>query len=244
MGGSWFAGEQAGRIESHFGNTPTHFSNSVGFRVLFPVDPFKGNKTFSKNYKGKPWNNYIQEIPGKIQCEWYDLGGEGVAYHDDDAVNNGSGKLNPVNGSLLNEFRMKEGVDISYTKAREIDNNPFNLVEPVMGEFYAGWTKPGEWISYTIKVNQSGIYSIGIMYTASGDGGISLMMDGRQLTSELRIPSTRNEKEPIAWRNWHHWNRIDSLTSIKLEKGIHVLRLNTVTNGNMNYDWIEFRKTR
>jgi hypothetical protein len=29
-----------------------------------------------------------------VQCALYDLGGEGIAYHDTDALNNGSGKLN------------------------------------------------------------------------------------------------------------------------------------------------------
>ena len=104
------------------------------------------------NYKGKPWNKHAQLIPGKIQCEWYDLGGEGIGYHDKDSINNGSGKLNPANGTFLNEFRMKEGVDISYTKARDIDNNPYNLVEPFIGDLYVGWTEPNEWINFSIKV--------------------------------------------------------------------------------------------
>ena len=59
------------------------------------------------------------------------MGGEGVAYHDSDAKNNGSGALNPADGTYLNEFRMNEGVDTSYTKFHdEIDNNPYNLVLP------------------------------------------------------------------------------------------------------------------
>lgn len=37
MGGSWYPGEQPSQISAHWGNTPTHFSNSVGFRVIFPV---------------------------------------------------------------------------------------------------------------------------------------------------------------------------------------------------------------
>ena len=37
MGGSWFPGEQPSQISAHWGNTPTHFSNSVGFRVIFPI---------------------------------------------------------------------------------------------------------------------------------------------------------------------------------------------------------------
>jgi formylglycine-generating enzyme required for sulfatase activity len=42
MGGSWFPGEQPSQITAHYGNTPTHFSNSVGFRVIFPAQ--KRNK--------------------------------------------------------------------------------------------------------------------------------------------------------------------------------------------------------
>jgi hypothetical protein len=195
------------------------------------------------NYRGKPWNGEIQQIPGKIQCELYDVGGEGVAWHDTDSVNNGSGRLNPANGTILNEFRMNEGVDISYTKFQEtaIDNSEFNLVEPEKDQHYVGWTEPGEWISYTIKVSKTGNYSIGIMYTASGDGGIALDLDDKPLTSELKIPSTRNEKETIEWRQWHHWNLIDSLTKVKLKKGIHVITLRTVSHGNMNYDYLDFK---
>ncbi|KAA9037773.1 SUMF1/EgtB/PvdO family nonheme iron enzyme [Ginsengibacter hankyongi] len=241
MGGSWYATEQPGRIDAHYGNVPTHFSNSVGFRAVFPADSVMLDKRPFRNYKGKSWNNEPQQIPGKIQCEFYDIGGEGIAYHDTDSINNGSGKLNPANGTFLNEFRIKEGVDISFTKTRDIDNNPYNMVEPKMDQLYVGWTMPGEWINYTIKVNKTGNYTVRLMYTASGDGGILLLLDGNKLTNELLIPSTRNDKEPIAWRQWHHWNRIDSLATVKLKKGIHVLTLKTVTNGNMNYDFLELK---
>ena len=236
MGGSWYAGEQSGSITAHYGNTPTHFSNSVGFRVVFPLEPVMNLKT----YKGKPWSNQAQQIPGKLQCEWYDLGGEGIAFHDADSINNGSGRLNPANGTFLNEFRINEAVDISYTKSRDIDNNPYNVVEPQMDQFYTGWTEPGEWINYSIDVRETGKYSIGIMYTASGDGSIELWLDGKPFTSELVIPSTRNEKETIAWRNWHHWNCIDNLTIVQLKKGKHLLTIKTITNGNMNYDYLNF----
>ena len=196
----------------------------------------------SEIYKGKPWKDSIQQIPGKIQCEWYDLGGEGVAFHDTDTKNEGSGGLNPANGTFLNEFRMNEAVDISYTKFKDIvDNSPYNLVEPEKDQLYVGWTKPGEWINYTVKVNKTGTYTIGLMYTASGDGGIALELDGKMLTDTLKVPSTRSDKEPVAWRQWHHWNRIDELATVKLKKGIHVLTLKTVSNGNMNYDYLNFK---
>ena len=42
-------------------------------------------------YKGNP-----QIIPGKLQCEYYDFGGEGVSFHDLDSTNSGSGRLAPM----------------------------------------------------------------------------------------------------------------------------------------------------
>jgi hypothetical protein len=196
----------------------------------------------TRSYNGKAWQT--QTIPGKIECEYYDKGGESVAYHDTDSVNNGSGKLNPANGNYLNEFRMNEGVDISYTKSNNVDNNPFNQHEPVLNQLYVGWTKPSEWINYTIKVKETALYRVALMYTANGDGAIALDVDGKQVAASLKIPSTHNDVDTVAWRQWHHWNKLDSLTTINITKGIHVLTLHVTENGNMNFDYLEFTKQR
>jgi hypothetical protein len=181
-----------------------------------------------------------QQIPGKIECELFDQGGEGIAYHDTDAVNNGSGKLNPVNGNPLNEFRINEGVDISYSKADDIDNNPYNKVTRSIGDFYVGWTVPTEWINYTVEVTKSGTYKIGLLYTANGDGEISIDVNGKDATGKMKITSTHDDKERIDWRQWHHWNSSKSIGTIKLKKGKQVLRLHIVSNGNMNFDYLTF----
>ncbi len=192
-------------------------------------------------YKGKPFNNTVAVIPGKLQCEFYDIGGEGIAYHDLDSINGGSGSLNPANGTYLNEFRMNEKVGISYTKSNDCDNNPYNLFNPEMDQLYVGWTKPGEWLKYTVDVKYSSFYVIGIMYTANGDGTISLSVDNNKAEGKLFIPSTNRKEDAIAWRQWHHWNKLDSIGEIYLSKGIHVLKLITLTNGNMNYDFLELK---
>jgi len=189
--------------------------------------------------KGEPWQNRIQQVPGRIEFEYYNEGGEGIAYHDSDSVNNGSGKLNPANGTFLNEFRMKEGVDISYTKSNNIDDNPFNKVPRDMNKFYVGWTKPGEWINYTVNVNEAGRYRIALLYTSNGDGTISFDVDGKDATGPLNISSTYDPRDTISWRQWHHWNKSDSIGSVTLEKGIHVLTLHIITNGNMNLDYMD-----
>ncbi|MCU9930962.1 hypothetical protein OFL77_26890, partial [Escherichia coli] len=70
---------------------------------------------------------------------------------------------------------------------------------------------------------------------------VALEFDGKKLTETLKVPSTRSDKEPVAWRQWHHWNRIDELATVELKKGIHVLTLKTISNGNMNYDYLHFK---
>ena len=193
-------------------------------------------------YSGRPWKNQMQQVPGKIEREFYDEGGEGVAYHDADSVNNGSGKLNPANGTFLNEFRMNEGVDISYTKTHNIDDNPYNKVPRSMNKLYVGWTVPGEWINYTVNVNEPATYKIGVLYTANSDGLVSLDSDGKDATGPLKIVSTHNDLDTIKWRQWHHWNCADSIGCIALSKGIHVLKFHIVASGNMNFDYLDFKK--
>jgi Carbohydrate binding module (family 6) len=191
---------------------------------------------------GNPWQNKMQQIPGRIECELYDEGGEGVAYHDADSINNGSGKLNPANGNFLNEFRMHEGVDISYTKDNNVDNNTYNKVMPQVNQLYLGWTQPGEWVNYTVNVNETALYRVAVMYTSNAGGAVSLDIDNKPATGSLKINTTYDARDTVAWRQWHHWNKTDSLTSVKIKKGTHLLTLHIVEKGNMNFDYIEFTK--
>jgi hypothetical protein len=200
-----------------------------------------------KGYLGKPFEDSAyhggpQMIPGRVQCAYYDFGGEGVAYHDTDAKNNGSGGLNPANGTYLNEFRMAEGVDISYTKFHnQIDNNPYDLVQPPEGQLYVGWTASGEWFNMTVAVEHAGVYTIDLLYTSNRGGTISLDRNGKPLAPSLNIVSTRNDKDPVAWRQWHHWNVMTNMAEVELPKGRCVLTLHILTEGNMNFAYLDFK---
>jgi hypothetical protein len=201
----------------------------------------------NSTYRGKPfsdslYNGGAQTIPGRLQCEYYDLGGEGVAYHDNDSVNSGSGRLNPADGTYLHEFRMNEAVDISYTKFQDppIDNTIYNFAETEKNQLYVGWTKPGEWVKYSVNVKEEGTYKLGIMFTSNKNGKISISVNDTDATGPLLIPSTFVEADTVPWRQWHHWNYIDSLASIKLKKGSQTITLHTAEVGDMNYDYINF----
>jgi len=200
------------------------------------------------DYKGLPYKDDIykgtyQNVPGKVQAEFYDLGGEGVAFHDTDSVNSGSGNLNKANGSYLNEFRINEPVDISYTKFQDppVDNSEFNFVEPEKDQLYVGWTKPGEWTKYTINVEIEGTYELGLMYTSNQNGKISFSVNDIDITGPLDVLSTYVAADTIAWRQWHHWNYVDNIASVKLKKGLQTFTIHTVDIGDMNYDYINFK---
>jgi hypothetical protein len=117
----------------------------------------------------------------------------------------------------LNEFRINEPVDISYTKPNGTDDNPFNFVEPVMHQLYVGWTNPGEWTNYTVEVKQKGKYQIGLMFTSNQGGEIGLTVDQGRDTLKMEIPSTFVTSDTLTWRQWHHWNYIDNLGTIELK---------------------------
>jgi hypothetical protein len=69
-----------------------------------------------------------------LQVEDYDNGGEGIAYHDNDATNLGG------------QYRTTEGVDVQTCGA---------------GGYNVGWTNTGEWLEYTCNVT-AGTYNISL----------------------------------------------------------------------------------
>ncbi len=200
------------------------------------------NKTTTSPFSDSVYLGGPQAIPGKLQCEYYDFGGEGIAYHDSDSTNSGSGGLNPADGTYLHEFRINEAVDISYTKFDEsnTDNNPYNLVDPEKDQLYVGWTNPGEWLKYTVDVKEAGTYILGMMYTSNQDGQIALSVNGTDVTGPITIPNTFVAADTLAFRQWHHWNYLNNMAEITLKKGQQEITLHTVAIGQMNYDFIHF----
>lgn len=200
-----------------------------------------------KDYKGTPYSDSqyaggAQIIPGKLQCECYDFGGEGVAFHETDSINSGSGRLNLVDGTYLHQFRINEPVDISYTKFREppIDNTIYNFVQPEKDQLYVGWTKPGEWTKYTVNISETGTYQLGLMYTSNKNGKISVSVNDADITGEILVPSTFVEADTVNWRQWHHWNYLDKMATVELKEGVQTITLHTADVGDMNYDYINF----
>ncbi|MEO0733949.1 MAG: carbohydrate-binding protein, partial [Bacteroidota bacterium] len=105
-------------------------------------------------------------IPGKIQAEDYDNGGQGVAYNDSNAANNGG------------QGRTGEGVDLETTG-------------DINGNLNVGWTVTGEWLEYTVDVAASQNYDFYFrVASTSTNGRLQLLMDGTPVTGVVSVPNT------------------------------------------------------
>jgi hypothetical protein len=117
---------------------------------------------------GNPYSGTPAAIPGTIQAELFDLGGEGVAYHDTDTAN--------VGGAL----RPSEGVDIipttdSADSAGYVVQNYFD----------------GEWMNYTVNVQTAGAYLLEARIASHvNEDAMHFEFNGVDKTGTLAVPHT------------------------------------------------------
>ena len=233
-------GSMKGRIGLQVPKDSEFSKQVVRFRNL-RVKDLKPIKSFIPvNYKGRPFVDAIhtaapQVIPGKVECALYDLGGEGVAYHDFEAENRGNGGLNlnpqhqrPHATPYEWEFRKEEGVDVSYTKDFADYNHTNNYYLPEVNQFYIGWTENNEWLNYTVNVMVAGTYVIDALY-ANNDATITFDVD-HQLASTCKLPLNTG--------NFHYWNKAEIGVITFAEPGLHVLTFH-YNKGN-NFAYFEF----
>lgn len=122
-----------------------------------------------------PYNGVVHQIPGTIQAEEYDLGGNGVAYSDDSP---GSAVTPIVN------YRTDEDVDIE-------------TCTDAGGGYSLGYATAGEWLEYTVNVAATGNYNLDLRVACNGDGRtVSFAMDGTDIATNIAIPNTNG------WQAW------------------------------------------
>jgi len=154
-------------------------------------------KPAASGYTGTPYTGTPIALPGTLNFDNYDKGGEGVAYHDTDTTNNGG------------QYRTTEGVDIEACTDSSGVGNGFNL----------GWTQPGEWTKYTVNAATTKTYTLNFRVAsgiASGTAGTFHMEDqnGNNLTGTVTVSATGG------WQTWTTITKTAALTS-----GQQVLKL-------------------
>lgn len=213
---------------------------NLSFFSLLTLISFSGvNAQIPADYKGKPFRDSIytrgaQQIPGRVELAYYDLGGEGVAYHDVTPENEGS-KLNhevhdygshwrPGIPAYIAFFRENEGVDISYTKDWADFNHP-NKVDPAVNQLYIGWQEDGEWTNYTVNVLKPGRYRIITIYGYQ-DNKSELWLNGKKAVS-LVLPENTG--------NWHYWTQATVGEIVFPKEGLNLLTLKYNKGANLAF---------
>ena len=104
-------------------------------------------------------------IPGTLQVEYYDNGGQNVAYYDTSTVNEGD--------QYGNTFRSDEGVDLGSNGE---------------GGISLGWAAAGEWLEYTVDVDANSTdfeVSARVALGQSGTGSFRLEVDGQSIGDSI-----------------------------------------------------------
>src|SRR5262249_45387680 len=113
----------------------------------------------------RPFFGTPATLPGTIEAENYDKGGEGISYHDTTVGNSGGA------------YR-SNSVDIKVTTD---SSGGYNLKS----------VRAGEWLAYTLDVTGAGTYSLDVRVASLGTGGtIHFALDGANVTGAIVLPDT------------------------------------------------------
>ena len=109
-----------------------------------------------------PYSGTAVSIPGVIEAEQFDSGGEGAAYHDTSAGNSGGA------------FRTGD-VDI----------------EATADGYDVGWVAAGEWLRYSVNITSAGTYTANVRVASLGRGGaFHIEVGGTNVSGAITVPDT------------------------------------------------------
>jgi hypothetical protein len=119
---------------------------------------------------GTPYGMPIP-LPGRLEAENYDVGGEGISYHD----------TTPAN--IFGKYRTSpnEGVDVE----DRCSGNPNTCFDVTAID-------PGEWSEYTIAVATTGTYSIKLGVAAPSVSHMHIEVDGSDASGPIAVMPTNN----------------------------------------------------
>lgn len=165
---------------------------------------------FSAKMEQAPYNKAFV-IPGVVEAEDYDEGGQGVSYSDKDYVNEG-------------DAYRADGVDVVSLEGTACGTTPCN-------GYAIGYTQADEWLEYTLDVKKTLNYDMAVNYaTAFETSSMQLFVDGEAITDTIVF-----EKADTTWNVY----KTTSIGSVTLDSGKHVLKI-LITGAYLNIDWITF----
>lgn len=167
-----------------------------------------------------PYSQHV--VPGVVHLSDYDLGKNTKAYYDTDVANynQSTGVFQAWNSGWV--YR-NDGVDIE-ANDDSINSNGFHI----------GYTDKGEWMKYTIKVEETGAYTAIARVASESDGGeFHLAINGEDVTAEQSVSLTGG---------WTDFVDLE-IPVVLLHEGEQILSFHIDNNVSFNISSIEFVKT-
>ncbi|MEI8204105.1 MAG: glycoside hydrolase family 38 C-terminal domain-containing protein, partial [Bacteroidota bacterium] len=159
-------------------------------------------QVFGAESQNQPYSN-IAHIPGVIEAENYDLGGEGIAYHDSDAVNQG------------NQYRLTEGVDIETCSE---------------GGYDVFKTYTGEWMKYSVFVDSTAYYRLQTrLASALGYGKLHFEVDDSDKTGIINVQSTGGNQMWLTANKDIYLTKGQHLLKVYIDQSMDNISLNKYT---------------
>jgi aryl-phospho-beta-D-glucosidase BglC (GH1 family) len=161
----------------------------------------------------KPFKQHT--VPGTVYAVDYDLGSCNFAYFDTDTADYHV-TTNTYTAWNTGHLYRNDGVDIEAC-TDDAGTNGYSV----------GWTDAGEWMLYTINIEETAAYSIDFRYAAQdGAGKFHFEMDGLSVTPQITLPSTDG------WTTWG----TKTISNVVLKKGQHQLKL-YIDNAGFNINF-------
>ena len=163
------------------------------------------------NNKRAPYKNNVT-IPGIVEAENFDKGGEGLSFHDSDS-----------NDEAKSGYRSdNEGVDIKKTSN---------------GGYVLGWTSQNEWYEYTVDVTQAGKYTCHAVVSSgiSGTGFNVGIVENGKVTNLWKMDVSKTGDN-----TWDNYEAISNTTPKELKEGKTIIRI-SIVGANCDIDKIELR---
>jgi N-acetylneuraminic acid mutarotase len=156
-----------------------------------------------------PFSGTPIALPGTIQAEDFDNGGANIAFSD------------TTSGNAGGQYRSTSVDIIAATDSG--------------GGYAIGFTRPGEWLEYTVNIASAGTFNLELrLASATSGGSLHVEVAGVNKSGAIVVPNTGG---------WQTWKTLTK-SGIALSAGMHVVRLqfdsSANTGGIANVSWLRF----
>ena len=155
------AGQHVVRVSFDVAGTSNGVGNYNWFRIAAPPPPPPPPPPPANT----PYGGTAVQLPGTVEAENFDLGGQSIAYSDTTAGNAG------------NVYRT---TDVDLEASSDLG-----------GGYDVMKTRAGEWLKYTVNVVNAGTYQLSVRVANIGTGGaFHVEVDGVNVTGAIAVPDT------------------------------------------------------